>query len=193
MGRSLHVGAALAAAALVDTVRRVKTGEVRPAEEQVFRIFNDAPDEIEIPVWTVMQSGSLAGVFVVSGELLRRGRTQTAAVSMITGTAVWAGIKIVKPLVGRGRPAHHLEGVTVRGKPQTGLGFPSGHAAVSLTLALMATKPGPARTLALGVAGATGCARMYVGAHLPLDVAGGFLAGGLVSTAAGAVRKAILA
>ena len=183
------VGWGLAAASLLESGRRARTRAVSPAEERVFRVFNDAPDQIHAPVWVVMQSGSLAAVFVVSAVMLRRDKTQVATASAVAGTAAWAGIKLTKPLVGRGRPAHHLDGVAVRGKAQTGLGFPSGHAAVSTVLALMATVPGPGRTVALAVAGATGCARMYVGAHLPLDVAGGFLAGGLFGAAARAVAS----
>lgn len=186
-----HLGTAAAAVALFDSARRARTHEVGQTEEHVFRIFNDAPDAIHLPVWTVMQSGSLAAVFVVSGELLRQRRTHAAMASLLAGTAVWGGIKLVKPLVGRGRPDRHLEEVAVRGQPQTGLGFPSGHAAVSVTLALAATPPGPARALALAVAASTGCGRMYVGAHLPLDVVAGFVAGALASVLTGAVRTRI--
>jgi membrane-associated phospholipid phosphatase len=173
----------LASMILIGSARKACTHEVGAAEERVFRLFNDAPDEIELPVWAVMQSGSLAGVFVVAGELLRQRRNHAAAASLITGVAVWGGVKLAKPLVGRGRPEHHLDGVSVRGQAQTGLGYPSGHAAVALTLALTATSDTSktVRAVATAVAGCTGGARMYAGAHLPLDVVGGYAIGLLVS------------
>lgn len=175
--------AALAAAAALRSARLAATGKVDPTEEQVFRMVNGAPDRLHLPVWFVMQSGSLAGVFVISGLAARRaprGRGQ-ARVAAVAGTAVWAVVKAVKPLVERGRPADHLVDVRVRGHAQSGLGYPSGHAAVSLTLALAVThgRDPIERAAALLVAATTGWARMYVGAHLPLDVVGGFAVGAM--------------
>lgn len=175
------IGRAVAAAAVLESARRARARKVSATEERVFRLFNDGPDRIHLPVWVVMQSGSLAAVFVVAGGILRRGRRRSAVLAAVTGTAVWGGIKAVKPLVGRGRPDDHLERVVVRGHPQTGLGYPSGHAAVSLTLALIAThdRRRAVRAAGIGVAGVTAGARMYVGAHLPLDVVGGLAIGAL--------------
>jgi undecaprenyl-diphosphatase len=161
---------------------------VTQAEERVFRLANGAPDIAHLPVWAVMQSGSLAAVFVVAAELARRRRPHRATAAVIVGTAVWGGVKAVKPIIGRGRPSRHLDRVAVRGPQQTGLGYPSGHAAVALTLALIATRDGTplARVGAVCVAGFTGAARMYVGAHLPYDVAGGLAIGALSGRAANA-------
>ena len=156
-----------------------RTDGVSTIEERVFRTFNRAPDAIHVPVWAVMQSGSLAAVFVVAGQCVLRRRPRTAVTVAVAGTAVWGGVKLIKPAIGRGRPEHHLDGVLVRGQPQTGLGYPSGHSAVALTLALVAARDtnSTARVVAMAVAGATGGARMYVGAHLPLDIAGGLAIG----------------
>jgi membrane-associated phospholipid phosphatase len=44
---------------------------------------------------------------------------------------------------------------------------------------LATTRSRRSRALALASAAAVGCARMYSGAHLPLDVVGGLAAGGL--------------
>jgi membrane-associated phospholipid phosphatase len=182
---------ALVAGALAESARRARSGEVRPPEERVFRVANGAPNGLHPPLWAVMQSGSLAAVFVVAGALTCRRRSGPATAALVAGTAVWGGVKAVKPRIGRGRPAHHLDGVAVRGQPQTGLGYPSGHAAVSLTLALIATKDErPAvRGAAVAAAATTGVARMYVGAHLPLDIVGGFAIGVIAGQAANAVRR----
>jgi undecaprenyl-diphosphatase len=179
--RSRFLGAAVAAAVLVGSARRARTREVSDAEEGAFRIFNDAPNSIHAPLWAVMQAGSLAAVGVVAGGLVGRGRPRVAMAAAISGMLVWGGVKAVKPAIGRGRPDRHLDRVTVRGQPQTGLGYPSGHAAVSLTLALISSRgrSPSVRTAALAVAAITGGARMYVGAHLPLDVVAGYAIGAL--------------
>jgi undecaprenyl-diphosphatase len=105
--------------------------------------------------------------------------------------AYYAAIGL-KHLVGRGRPAALVSDVIVRGAAAHGLGFPSGHAAVSFALTAVAV-PFLARrwrrviwVLPLTV----GFARVFVGAHFPLDVAGGFAlgytVGALVHLVAGA-------
>ncbi len=180
--RRLDVAVA-ATSGLVGSALAARTGRVGRIEERVFRAANGVSDRVHLPVWFVMQAGSLAGVFVVSELMVRRrpGGGPAARITALTGTAVWGGVKALKPLVGRGRPEDHLVDVAVRGHAQSGLGYPSGHAAVSLAVALSAThrRPPIERAAALGVAAATGWARMYVGAHLPLDVVGGFAVGTL--------------
>lgn len=190
--RSVPEIAVLAATAVVvRSARRAKSGGVHRTEETVFRSVNGLSDAIEKPVWLVMQTGSLAAVFVAAGELQRRGERATAVSALVTGVAVWGGVKLIKPQIGRGRPGAELPDVAVRGQPQTGLGYPSGHAAVALTLALISTRTSSrsVRTAALAAAGTTGLARMYVGAHLPLDVAGGFGIGMICGTVANAIGR----
>lgn len=183
IGRSIARSGLTAALFAASTVA-ARTRRVSPAEERVFRAVNDLPDALHLAVWPVMQMGSLGAVFVTAGAVRHRtGDVRRAVVVAGVGTAVWGGIKLVKPLVGRGRPADLLDGVRVRGPAQSGLGFPSGHAAVSMTLALMATSTPRARSAALAAAAVTGISRIYVAAHLPLDVVAGMAAGWLVGPA----------
>jgi glycosyltransferase 2 family protein len=78
-----------------------------------------------------------------------------------------------------------LEDVTIRGKEDGDLGFPSGHAAVSaaMTTAAAPFLPPSIRVLAAGLAGFVSFARVHVGAHLPLDVIGGACMGVTVASA----------
>jgi undecaprenyl-diphosphatase len=63
----------------------------------------------------------------------------------------------------------------LRGKEEGNLGFPSGHAAVSAALTTLAWPNSSTewRLLSAALSGFVPLARLYVGAHLPLDVIGG--------------------
>jgi undecaprenyl-diphosphatase len=165
------------------------TSRVAPEEERVFRAINDLPDSLFPAVYAVMQCGNLAAVFVTSAIAARTGRRRLAVTTAVTGTAVWGACKLVKPLIGRGRPADELGGVHQRGTKERGLGFPSGHSAVATTLAVLIAPelPRPLAPLPYLIAAAVGGARIYVGAHLPLDVAGGVAIG----LAAGATARRV--
>ena len=183
MGLSRALGVGAAATGLLWSAGRARTLTVSPTEEHVFRLFNDRPDSLAPLLWPIMQMGSLGAVFAATEATRRCSSDAHAAIVAATGTAVWGGVKLIKPLVGRGRPAAHLEAVHVRGQAQTGLGYPSGHAAVSLTLAMVASHSAGTLRLALGAAAFTSAARMYVGAHLPLDIVGGLCTGWMIGSA----------
>ena len=182
--RPARLAVAVPIAGLVWSARRARSHDVSVAEERVFRAFNNAPDRLAPLVWPMMQMGSLAAVYVAAAERYRREGRDEAIATAIIGTAVWGGVKLAKPFVGRGRPADHLEHVRVRGHRQSGLGYPSGHAAVALTLALSASSTARGRRVAVLGAAVTGASRMYVGAHLPLDIVGGAAAGWLIGALA---------
>lgn len=143
--------------------------------------MNDREGLAAAPLWVVMQAGSLAAVFLLGAAAVRWNTRRGPLPILVGGTAVWAGVKLLKVPVGRERPSAYLDRVRVRGAEQSGLGYPSGHAAVATLLAILATRPGPSRRLAHGVAGMTGLARIHVGAHLPLDVVGGLAIGTLAA------------
>lgn len=175
MSRVSKAAAAGGVVVFAVTAARARHCRVQSTEETVFRSLNDLPDSMQVPVWMVMQFGSLGAVGAAAGAAVVLRRPRLAAALAASGVGIWAGAKAVKHLIGRERPDSYLERVHIRGRRQSGLGFPSGHAAVALTIAIVAaSKDRPLVTTALfGAAGATATARMYVGAHLPLDVAGG--------------------
>jgi undecaprenyl-diphosphatase len=111
----------------------------------------------------------------------------------VTATTVWVSCKVIKQIVRRGRPADLLGGVLIHGTAQSGLGFPSGHTAITFALASLATSHMPPAGAAAAwiVAGATGVARIAVGAHLPLDVAGGVAFGLAAAATARLVLRAL--
>lgn len=181
---------AAGAAVLAGTLVPLRRDRIGRREQKAFRLVNDLPDPLYVAVWPVMQLGALGAAPVTAGVALARGDRPLAGRLLWGGTAAWALAKVVKRVVRRGRPVTLLAGVRTRGQEATGLGYLSGHAAVSTALAAAAwprLSPGGRRTT-LGLASAVGLSRMYVGAHLPLDVAGG-AALGLLVDAAWALRK----
>jgi undecaprenyl-diphosphatase len=133
-----------------------------------------------------MQYGTFGAVPALAFVALSRRHSRLAGTIAIAGTCAWIGAKGVKLIVGRERPHRILEGVRIRGKEEAGLGFPSGHAAVSASITAasapyLGTVSGAA---AMAMAGYVCWARMYVGTHLPLDVAGGAALGVAVGSLA---------
>lgn len=177
---------------LLWSARQAGRNEVSVEEEQLFRAFNDGDSaRMGFGVWMVMQAGSCAAVPVVSLLVsARRGRPDGFVVA-VAGATAWLAGKGLKAFVGRGRPGDLLPDVVIRGEPQTGLGYPSGHAAVALTLALTSARRPTPRMLAIATAGVVSGARIRAGAHLPWDVGGGLAVGALIgSSAAGLGRRA---
>jgi glycosyltransferase 2 family protein len=181
--RILTTGALVFGAGAV-AARRPAVGRV---EQRCFAVVNALPVRIHVPAWTVMQLGSLAGPALASAISAAAGRRRLARQLVVAGASTWLAAKLCKQLVRRGRPMVALGRSRVLGREQRGLGYPSGHAAVAVSLYVVASPQltPVGRRLAGGVAAAVGLARLYVGAHLPLDVIGGI---GLGQVLAAAVR-----
>ena len=119
-------------------------------ERAIFHAANDLSQLDYRAVWVPMQYGTFGTVFGVAGLALMKRRPRLAAGLLLGGTSAYALAKVTKRYVGRGRPANELEDVTIRGKEEGDLGFPSGHAAVSaaLTTAAVPFVSAPVRALA---------------------------------------------
>ena len=149
-------------------------------ERGLFHAINDLPSWLYRPLWLVMQLGALAAVFVVAAVALWLRRVRLAVELVGAGLAAYYAAIAFKNWVGRGRPGDVLDDVVFRGSAAThGLGFPSGHAAVSCALAATAFPflTGRWRWAVWLVPITVAFARIYVGAHFPLDVVGGFALG----------------
>jgi len=153
-------------------------------EVRIFDAVNGLPDFIWPVVWVPMQLGSFVASFVVAAITLAVSRNWRlgAATLLATQLAFWSA-KSVKNIVLRGRPNALIIDVNVREHAQ-GLGYVSGHAAVAFSLAAVIGPSLPRRwwPLAIALPIVVAFARVYSGAHLPLDVIGGAGVGLLAGT-----------
>jgi membrane-associated phospholipid phosphatase len=156
-----------------------RSGRWLDVESRVFRAVNGRDQRALRPAWAAMQLGSLGGSLTIAGLVGLGGNTRLGHRLAIVSLVTWLGSKAIKPLVGRGRPATELTRVQVLGRQQRGLGYPSGHAAVSMAAAsvLAPHLPSRVRPVAWVCALGVGATRVYVGAHLPLDIVGGVVLG----------------
>ena len=177
-------------AALLATASTVRHDRVGPREARAFRAVNGLPDSWYRSAWAVMQLGAFGAVPAAAATAWLAGDGELAGRLLASGTGTWALSKVVKQIVRRPRPGTLLPGIRYRGPEATGLGYLSGHAGVAFALGAAAIpRLGPAgRVLTASAIPLVGLTRVYVGAHLPLDIAGGAALGLAVNAAAGLIR-----
>jgi undecaprenyl-diphosphatase len=170
----------------------IRSDSVGTVETNVFRLINDfpLPSWLYPVVWLVMQFGNIGSVPATAFAAGTARRWHLAVDFAVAGGTIYLLAKVVKMLVERGRPQTLLDSVHILGEPARGLGYVSGHSAVAIALATVAAPYLGRRTRRLVWAAAISVCvfRVYVGAHLPLDVVGGIALG----WAAGAAAHLIL-
>jgi glycosyltransferase 2 family protein len=165
----------LGTVAVLVTALAALRDRVGHGEAQTFRALNGLPDSLYGPVWVIMQLGALGTVPAAAVAALLVHDRELGGRLLAGGTGTWALAKLVKQTVRRPRPAALLSDVRTRGHDAAGLGYLSGHAGVAVALgaaALPRLSPS-GRAVVVTAMPIVGLSRIYVGAHLPLDVAGG--------------------
>ena len=186
------------------------SGEVLRWEEVIFHAVNDLPDWLEAPMWVFQLAGLLfvpLGVAVVAA-VFRKWWLVLALVALVP-LKLLVEKGIVKQLVERERPgtticdyeaadptAFDATCGNFRGDvPLDGLSFVSGHAIIAWGVAalLWTVLPGRWRWVPVAIASLNAIARVYLGAHNPLDVIGGGAIGVAIAAVSilviGAVRS----
>jgi undecaprenyl-diphosphatase len=155
-------------------------------EVVTFQAINGLPGGIRPFLWVLNQYGTAITIPVTTAIALLFRRWLLALSLAISGVAVYLLARVIKEFVARGRPADFVEDVVERETfSPSSLGFPSGHAAVAwaITLILLVYVGRPWQIAAIVLAILVPLVRMYVAAHLPLDLIGGAALGVTVASA----------
>jgi len=184
-GRSQGRQIALGIAGVAMSALPVRRGGLGRREARTFRAVNGLPEWLFPPTWVLMQLGNFNAAPAAAVVAWSTGRPRLAVRLLEAGTATWVLAKVTKRVARRGRPASFLPDIHHRGKEAKGLGYLSGHSGVSMALAATALPHvgTRARPVVVALVPVVGLARLYVGAHLPLDVVGGAALGLAVSGA----------
>jgi membrane-associated phospholipid phosphatase len=157
----------------------VADGRVGAAERAVFHAINGLPDWLYEPMLLFQYLGVLAMPLVVAVGALAFRRWRLAAALVLVVPLKLATERVAKLLVQRERPGTSVPDAILHGVPSAGLSFVSGHAIITFAIAGLLVLVLPRRwgIVAVVLATLNAIARVYLGAHNPLDVVGGAAVG----------------
>lgn len=170
---------------IATTAQVFDAGLFDSVEQPIFAFINTLPQAFSGLMYTITQFGGLGSLPVWMAAAWYLIHKRAAITVAATGFIAWMLAKVVKVAVHRGRPGDVIDDVRLfAGESLGGFGFPSGHAAFSAACAgiLYYHLPRRYRKYMLLIVLGVGISRMYLGAHFPLDIVGGWALGVLVAS-----------
>jgi membrane-associated phospholipid phosphatase len=157
----------------------VADGRVGPAERAVFHAVNGLPAWLYPPMLLAQYLGVLAMPLVVAAGALAFRRWRLAGALVLVVPLKLGLERAIKLVVERERPGTTVPDAILRGVNPAGLSFTSGHAIITFAIAGLLVLVLPRRwgIVAFVLATCNAIARVYLGAHNPLDVVGGAAVG----------------
>ena len=154
-------------------------GRVGSIERAAVHAVNGLPEGLYQPMLAFQYLGVLAMPLVVAVGALAFRRWRLAAALVLVVPCKLALERVVKLLVQRERPGTTVGDAILRGVHPAGLSFVSGHAIITFAIAGLLGLVLPRRwaVAAFVLATLNAIARVYLGAHNPLDVVGGAAVG----------------
>jgi membrane-associated phospholipid phosphatase len=154
-------------------------GRVGPVERATFHAVNGLPEGLYGPMLAFQYLGVLAMPLIVAVGALAFRRWRLAAALVLVVPCKLALERVVKLLVQRERPGTTVPDAVLHGVHSGGLSFVSGHAIITFAIAGLLAVVLPRRwaVVAFVLAALNAVARVYLGAHNPLDVVGGAAVG----------------
>lgn len=183
---------------LVSTLQVLGNGTFDSVERPIFEFFNSWPKALHGLLFAMTQFGGMGSLPIWIGFAWYVINKRAAISVLFTGFLGWTMAKVAKVVIQRDRPGSLLDSINLfNGETFSGFGFPSGHATFSSACAtiLYFQVPRKFRKYLLLVVLLVGISRIYLGAHFPLDIVGGWslgaCIGATVSLAIGVSRKGL--
>jgi membrane-associated phospholipid phosphatase len=188
--RDAAIALLVAVAVLAVSMLIVRSGKVSQLEKDVFHVINGLPDFLRPIMWVFQLAGLLFVPLVVAViALIFRKWWLALCLVLAIPLKLFFEHEVVKKLVDRQRPGTSIcHGVETcghfRGVPLHGESFVSGHAIITglVVTLLFGYLNRAGRIAVVAVAFLNGIARVYLGAHNPLDIVGGLAVGVIVGS-----------
>ncbi len=176
--------AALAAVVFIAAAFVARTGDPGAVQRWAFRVVNGLPSGAAAPFVGVMQLGALGALPFLALVCVLSRRLRLAVLVAVGGFVAWVAAKVLQAVVAEPAPDVHVSHAVLHGVRAPGFSFPSTHVAVAAALATVAAPylGRSGRRFAWLLVVAIAVARVYVGAHLPIDVVGGAAVGWCVGS-----------
>lgn len=154
------------------------------AERLVNQLFYSVPDSLDMIVLNITHLGSLAMLYSAALTAYILDYKKLCVKLLVAGLGAYVAAGFLKEIIMRPRPFDLWSEITAREYGRLGFGFPSGHTALIVAVAVIfwSYAKHEQRVVLVVTAVLVAISRMILGVHMPLDLVGGLWIGLLVGT-----------